>query len=98
MKYLILGAGPAGLSLANRLKQDGEKSFLVLEREATAGGLCRSVEVDGAPFDIGGGHFLDVRRPHVNNFLFGFMPKEELIVRWLLPRLSAASRTRLIPS
>lgn len=77
MKYLILGAGPAGLTFANKLAQAGETSFLVLEREDTAGGLCRSVDVDGSPFDIGGGHFLDVRRPHVNEFLFGFMPEEE---------------------
>ena len=48
-----------------------------MEREKTAGGLCRSVDVDGAPFDIGGGHFLDVRRPHVNQFLFRFMPESE---------------------
>lgn len=77
MKYLILGAGPAGLTIANVLKKAGETSFLVLEREMEAGGLCRSVEVDGSPFDIGGGHFLDVRRPHVNDFLFEFMPREE---------------------
>jgi len=77
MKYLILGAGPAGLAYANRLKQNGMTDFLVLEKEKTAGGLCRSVDVDGAPFDIGGGHFLDVRRPWVNEFLFGFMPEEE---------------------
>lgn len=55
MKYLILGGGPAGLTFANRLKQKGETSFLVLEHEEIAGGLCRSVEVDGSPFDIGGG-------------------------------------------
>ena len=77
MKYLILGAGPAGLTLANRLKFAGENSFLVLEKESEAGGLCRSLIVDGAPFDIGGGHFLDVRRPLVNEFLFQFMPEEE---------------------
>ena len=77
MKYLILGAGPAGLTFANKLAQAGETSFIVLEREDVAGGLCRSVDVDGSPFDIGGGHFLDVRRPHVNEFLFGFMPEEE---------------------
>lgn len=77
MKYLILGAGPAGLTVANKLKQAGETDFLVLEKEKTAGGLCRSVDVDGSPFDIGGGHFLDVRRPNVNEFLFGFMPEEE---------------------
>lgn len=77
MKYLILGAGPAGLTFTNKLKQDGEMSFLVLEKEPEAGGLCRSIDVDGSPFDIGGGHFLDVRRPQVNEFLFGFMPEEE---------------------
>ncbi len=77
VNYLILGAGPAGLTLANRLKELGETSFLVLEKEAEAGGLCRSVMVDGSPFDIGGGHFLDVRRPKVNEFLFRFLPQEE---------------------
>lgn len=77
MKYIVLGAGPAGLTFANKLKQKGETSFLVLEKEDTAGGLCRSIDVDGSPFDIGGGHFLDVRRPQINEFLFGFMPEEE---------------------
>ena len=54
-----------------------EKDFLVLEKEKEAGGLCRSALVDGSPLDIGGGHFLDVRRPDVVRFLFGFMPEEE---------------------
>lgn len=77
MKYLILGAGPAGLTVANKLYQAGEKDFLVLEKEKIAGGLCRSLDVDGFPFDIGGGHFLDVRHPDVNDFLFNFMPEDE---------------------
>ncbi len=76
--YLILGAGPAGLAFANMLKRLApDKTFMVLEKESTAGGLCRSVDVDGSALDIGGGHFLDVRRPKVNEFLFSFMPKEE---------------------
>lgn len=74
MKYIILGAGPAGLTIANYFLQNGVTDFLVLEKESTAGGLCRSEIVDGSPLDIGGGHFLDVRRPKVNSFLFGFMP------------------------
>lgn len=77
MKYLILGAGPAGLTVATKLRQKGITDFLVLEREETAGGLCRSVNIDGSPLDIGGGHFLDVRRPRVNEFLFSFMPEDE---------------------
>lgn len=55
----------------------GGTDFFVLEKESTAGGLCRSVDVDSSPFDIGGGHFLDVRRPQVNEFLFRFMPEDE---------------------
>ena len=80
VKYLILGAGPAGLTFASMLKRRGEDSFLILEKEMRAGGLCRSVIVDKSPFDIGGGHFLDVRRPKVSDFLFSFMPEEE----WML--------------
>ncbi len=76
-KYIILGAGPAGLAFANTLMKYGEESFIVFEKEAEAGGLCRSMEVDGTPLDIGGGHFLDVRNPKVTEFLFQFMPKEE---------------------
>ena len=77
VKYLILGAGPAGLTVANRLLDKGITSFCVLEKEQEAGGLCRSEMVDGSPLDIGGGHILDVRRPQVTEFLFQFMPKEE---------------------
>lgn len=77
MKYLILGAGPAGLTFANCLLQHGETSFLILEKEEIAGGLCRSIEMDGAPLDLAGGHFLDVRRPQVVQFLFQFMPEKE---------------------
>lgn len=77
VKYLILGAGPSGLSFARTLKDRGENSFLILEKESEAGGLCRSTVVDGSPFDIGGGHFLDVRRPKVNELLFRFLPENE---------------------
>ncbi len=76
-KYLILGGGPAGLSLACALLKRGETDLIVAEKEDTPGGLCRSETVDGAPLDIGGGHFLDVRRPNVTEFLFDYMPQKE---------------------
>ena len=66
------------MTFANRLKfERHEDSFLVLERENEAGGLCRSKIVGGAPFDIGGGHILDVRRPCVTEYLFQFLPEKE---------------------
>jgi protoporphyrinogen oxidase len=75
--FCILGAGPSGLTFAHKLLQAGCSSFVLLEKEAEAGGLCRSTMVDGAPLDIGGGHFLDVRRPAVLDFLFQFRPRSE---------------------
>lgn len=77
MKYLILGAGPAGLTFANRLLDAKETDFLVLEQNDTAGGLCRSTDVDGSAFDTGGGHFLDVKDPAVTDYVFRFLPEDE---------------------
>lgn len=38
-KFLIIGAGPTGLGAAYRLKELKEKNFLVIEKQAMAGGL-----------------------------------------------------------
>lgn len=78
-KYIVIGAGPSGLTLAHSLIDHGvsQNQILVLEKESTAGGLCRSEIVDDAPLDIGGGHFLDIRNNKVLEFLFRFMPKGE---------------------
>ncbi len=89
-RYLILGAGPSGLAFAHTLLEQGEESFLVLEKETTAGGLCRSALVDGKPLDIGGGHFLDLKRKDVLELLFRFMPREE----WLEHRRVSKIRIR----
>lgn len=78
VKIAILGAGPAGLALAHGLLDRGCRDFVVFEKEEIAGGLCRSADVvDGSPLDVCGGHFIDVRRPSVTEFIFRFMPEEE---------------------
>lgn len=76
---MILGAGPSGLALAHTLLDRGVplSEILVLEKESVAGGLCRSETVDGAPLDIGGGHFLDIKHQEVLDLLFRFMPESE---------------------
>lgn len=78
-KFVVLGGGPSGLTVANALIRSGVElsQLVIIEKEPVVGGLCRSEMVDGAPLDIGGGHFLDVRREEVLNFLFQFMPREE---------------------
>ncbi|CAH1385729.1 FAD/NAD(P)-binding protein [Candidatus Nitrotoga sp. M5] len=54
-----------------------QDKVVLLENESTVGGHCRLEQVDGSPLDIGGGHFLDVRKTEVLNFFFRFMPREE---------------------
>ncbi len=78
-KFVILGAGPSGLTLAHALLDSGctLDDIVVLEKQDVAGGLCLSEMVDGAPLDIGGGHFLDLKRKDVLDFVFRFMPREE---------------------
>jgi protoporphyrinogen oxidase len=55
IKYLIIGAGPTGLGAAFRLKELGEHSFRIIEKESEAGGLSRSfIDDKGFTWDIGG--------------------------------------------
>ena len=75
-RYIILGAGPSGLTMAHALTDRlGSGEVLLIEREPVVGGLCRSEEVDGAPIEIGGGHFLDTTNKEALEFLFQFMPR-----------------------
>ncbi len=78
-KYIILGAGPSGLTHAHALIENGvsKNDILVLEKNETPGGLCRSEIVDGTPLDIGGGHFLDIKKKNVLDFVFRFLPENE---------------------
>ena len=77
VRFCIIGAGPTGLTFGRELMRNGIDSFVVLEAESTPGGLCRSEMVDCSPLDIGGGHFLDVRRKQVLDYLFDVMPETE---------------------
>ncbi|SKB66456.1 Protoporphyrinogen oxidase [Lachnospiraceae bacterium] len=77
VKYLILGAGPSGLTFANMLLDKGIEDFAVLEKEDRAGGLCRTEYVNGQPVDFGGGHILDTRSRKVDEYMFRFLPESE---------------------
>jgi UDP-galactopyranose mutase len=69
---LILGAGPAGLAAAYAL---GDRCT-VLEASQTPGGLCRTIEFDGAVFDPGG-HCLHTRHAEVKDLIFSTLPMVE---------------------
>ncbi len=76
--YIILGAGISGLSFGRLLQiYAPEKTFIILEKEPTVGGLCRSIEINGNHFDTGGGHFLYSKHEKVYDFIFSHIPKSE---------------------
>lgn len=62
-KIVILGVGHSGLTPAHALLDLGYTidDIAVIEQHNIAVVLSRSEIVDGAPIDIGGGHFLDAK-------------------------------------
>lgn len=49
---VVLGAGPAGLTAAYSLARS-DRSVIVVEKESTPGGLCRTFDFNGSFFDLG---------------------------------------------
>ena len=55
VRHLIIGAGPTGLAAALQLGDTSDRGeVLLVEREATVGGWCRSVQQDGFTWDHAG--------------------------------------------
>ena len=52
-RFLILGAGVSGLASAVRLSETFPGEVLVVEKEERVGGLLRTVERNGARYDLG---------------------------------------------
>lgn len=56
-KNIVIGAGPSGLGCAYTLSLKNQP-VLVIEKENTPGGLCRTINFSDYLFDIGGHRFL----------------------------------------
>jgi len=69
---IVIGAGPAGLGAALALGD----SAVVLESRETVGGLCRSLTLDGAIFDLGG-HSFTSPHPAIRRLVFDALEMEE---------------------
>src|SRR4029453_1745127 len=69
---IVIGAGPAGLGAALALGD----SAVVLESRETVGGLCSSLTLDGAIFDLGG-HSFTSPHPAIRRFVFDALEMEE---------------------
>jgi protoporphyrinogen oxidase len=66
-RVMVLGAGLAGLSAAYALSEKGQP-LTIVEREATPGGLCKTLDFKGYHFDLGP-HVLIPRSEEVTSLL-----------------------------
>src|SRR6266404_4420421 len=69
---IVIGAVPAGLGASLALGD----SAVVLESQDTVGGLCRSLMLDGAVFDLGG-HSFTTPHPAIRRLVFDALEMEE---------------------
>jgi protoporphyrinogen oxidase len=65
-KYLILGSGISGLSFASFCDVD---DFIIVEKESTAGGYCKSIYKDGFVWDYSG-HFFHFTDNDIRDYIF----------------------------
>ncbi|MBZ0272901.1 FAD-dependent oxidoreductase [bacterium] len=73
-RYIILGGGLAGLTMADELLARGNEAT-VLEAAPEVGGLARNIEVRGHLFDIGGHRFFSDKQ-EINDWFRALMEGE----------------------
>ena len=73
-KVIIIGAGPAGLTAADKLLDDKDKyDVTILEETNEIGGISRTVKYNGNRMDIGGHRFFS-KDPEVMKYWEELMP------------------------
>jgi protoporphyrinogen oxidase len=75
MKYIIIGGGLSGLSIANKLKEKNE--VIVLEADSRPGGLIKCDVVDGCLYHRTGGHVFNTKREDVMAWFWSFFSKDK---------------------
>jgi protoporphyrinogen oxidase len=75
MKYVVIGGGISGLSVANLLKKDNE--VVVLEADNRPGGMIKCDIVDGCLYHRTGGHVFNSKRKDIMDWFWSFFSQEE---------------------
>ena len=68
MTIAIIGAGISGLACAHKLLELGAHDIHIFEASDSAGGLCRTIQLDDFSFDLGP-HQLHTSDPNVISLL-----------------------------
>ena len=81
MKLAILGGGLAAISLAYFLQENQQiEEITIFEKEASIGGLCRSIHKDGYTYDIGP-HILFSKDKEMLNLMLEVAPETNKLRR-----------------
>lgn len=76
MKYVVIGAGLSGLSVAHFLQDKGHV-VIVYERDSRPGGLIKCRRVNGSLFHTCGGHVFNSKRQDVLDWFWSEFFKED---------------------
>ena len=71
---LILGAGPAGLTAAYELLNNGEYNVIILEKENQIGGLCKTIKFKNTLIDYGVHFYRISEYKKVNDIVYNMLP------------------------
>lgn len=73
--YLILGAGVTGLACATKLQG---KDYIIVEKEASVGGYCRTIEKDGFVWDYSG-HFFHFNDEEIRDMFSDMLNQPDIV-------------------
>lgn len=72
---LIVGAGISGLSYANFC---GHKDYLIIDKDSSIGGYCKTIKKEGFTWDYSG-HFFHFRNQDIKEYLLSGMDRENIL-------------------
>ena len=95
MKYLVIGAGISGLSIAQMLKKDNE--VVVIEKDSRPGGMIKCDIVNGSLFHRTGGHVFNTKREDVMQWFWSFFDKEKQFTKALRNSSVVMPDNKMVP-
>lgn len=95
MKYIIIGAGISGLSIAQLLSKENE--VVIFEKESRPGGMIKCDRVEGSLFHRTGGHVFNTKRKDVMQWFWSFFDKEGQFTKALRNSSVVMSGGKMVP-
>lgn len=95
MKYIVIGAGISGLSIAQLLKDRNE--VVVFEKDSRPGGMIKCDRVNGSLFHRTGGHVFNTKRQDVLKWFWRYFNKKIEFTKALRNSVIHLSDDNVIP-